>query len=406
MFASVQCHNCSVVPTSRAAVPCGSLVWHQWSGYHCGICSVIWPWTYSFPVLRIVANVSRTIPWYHAGLVVDSDHRNRIFLFVGLVTIVTAPFVYIFLPNDIPSAKFLTEDEKAQAVERLRANQTGTGTREFKWSHTREILLEPKSYLWIGLSLLLNVGASVSNTFGPLILSGLGFDSYKTTLLNMPFGAFQFIIILLASYAAQKFRLKSVILVGLCLPVIAGLAVLYVVPRSGSHEAALLVAYYLLAFLFGANPIIVAWIVGNTAGTTKRSVIMSLYNAGSSAGNIIGPLLFDSNDAPGYHPGLRSVLAIFVTLVFITLIQVGNLMFLNRLQAKKRVKNGKQALIKDRSMDEKYHAVDEDEEILDEVGGSALGTEGGDVSHGRKKLGEQAFLDLTDRKNDEFVYIY
>lgn len=31
--------------------------------------------------------------------------------------------------------------------------------------------------------------------------------------------------------------------------------------------------YYLLAFLFGGNPIIVSWMIANTAGQTKKSVI-------------------------------------------------------------------------------------------------------------------------------------
>lgn len=305
------------------------------------------------------------------------------------MTIITAPFVYWKLDNDIPSARFLTEHERVQAVERLRANQTGIGSRELKWDHVLEVALEPKTYLWIAMSLLLNVGASVTNTFGPLILSGLGYDKYITSLLNMPFGAVQLLIILITSYAAQKCRLKSPVLVALVLPVIAGLVMLYVLPRTDANQGALLGGYYLLAFLFGGNPLIVSWIVGNTAGTTKKSVIMSLYNAGSSAGNIIGPLLFNASDGPSYHPGLRAVLAIFVTLVAVVLIQLANLMVLNRWQAKKRVNNGKLAVFHDASMDDKY--VD----IRDEGQG-----EGG--AH----LGEQAFLDLTDRKNDEFTYIY
>lgn len=89
-----------------------------------------------------------------------------IFMFVGLVTIASAPVVYWKLDNDIPSARFLSEEDKPKAIERLRANQTGTGSREFKWSHIWELALEPKTYLWIGLAMLLNVGASVTNTFG------------------------------------------------------------------------------------------------------------------------------------------------------------------------------------------------------------------------------------------------
>ncbi|KAL2062118.1 hypothetical protein VTL71DRAFT_6384 [Oculimacula yallundae] len=303
-----------------------------------------------------------------------------IFLFVGLVTIVTAPFVYWKLDNDVATARFLNETEREQAIERLRANQTGIGSREFEWSHVWEVFLEPKTYLWFSMSLLLNVGASVTNTFGPLILKGLGFDKYITSLLNMPFGAVQVIIILIASYAAQKSRLKAPVLVVLVAPVIAGLAMLYAIPRNDT--AGLLVGYYLLAFLFGGIPLIVSWIVGNTAGTTKKAILMSLYNAGSSAGNIIGPLLFNAKDAPKYLPGLRAVLGIFVALAFVVILQLLNLMFLNKLQAKKRVANGKQSVIHDASMEDHYLAVD---------------TTAG--------VGEHAF-DLTDGKNDEFVYIY
>ncbi|KAK4545221.1 hypothetical protein LTR36_003400 [Oleoguttula mirabilis] len=324
-----------------------------------------------------------------------------IFLFVGLVTILSAPFVYWKMDNDIPSARFLSESEKPKALERLRANQTGTGTREFKWSHVLELALEPKTYLWVGLAMLLNVGASVTNTFGPLILNGLGFDKYRTSLLNMPFGGLQVIVILLASWAAQRFRIKSAILVVLVIPVIAGLAMLYAISHTKQHEGALLGGYYLLAFLFGGNPLIVAWIVGNTAGTTKKAAMMSVYNAASSAGNIIGPLLFNSADAPTYHPGLRAVLGIFVALAACTIIQAANLKFLNKLQERKRVKNGKPAKLVDHSMEDHYHDADEQ---LDLCMDAAEGNTEAQPAHHR--VGDQAFMDLTDRRNDEFVYIY
>jgi predicted MFS family arabinose efflux permease len=300
--------------------------------------------------------------------------------------VISAPFVYWKYDNDIPSARFLTEEEKPMAVERLRANQTGTGSRDFKWKHVLEAFLEPKTLLWVGMAMLLNIGASVTNTFGPLILSGLGYDEYKTSLLNMPFGALQFLVILIASYLAQKCRLKGAILASFMLPVIAGLAVLYTIPRDQS--APLLVGYYLLAFLFGGNPLIVTWIVGNTAGTTKKSTIMSLFNAASAAGNIVGPLLFNEKDAPQYIPGLRACLGIFVAMAAIVLIQWANLILLNKLQEKKRVKNGKPAKMVDHSMQNQYHAIDEEQ------------------SAEQADIGNNAFLDLTDRQNDEFVYIY
>ncbi|RYP19312.1 hypothetical protein DL766_008483 [Monosporascus sp. MC13-8B] len=350
-----------------------------------------------------------------------------IFLFVGLVTIVTVPFVYWKLDNDILTARFLSENDKPKAVERLRANQTGTtgSNHRFKWRQVLEMAAEPKTYLWVALSVFLNAGAAVTNTFGPLILNGLDFDPYTTSLLNMPFGLVQFSIILAASWLTRRLRLKSAVLFVLTLPVVAGLAVLYAVPRSPAHNGPLLAGYYLLAFLFGGTPAIVAWIIANTAGATKKSAIMSVYNAAASTGNIIGPLVFDSRDAPEYLPGLRAMLGVFVALAACTALQAGNLALLNRRQERRRVRNGKPAKIRDASMTDEYQGfcahgppssdtIDNDNDNYnvsasvvagsDEVAAMARDDDA-ELNLERRRLGDNAFSDMTDRENDEFIYV-
>ncbi|KAI0909590.1 major facilitator superfamily domain-containing protein [Ustulina deusta] len=327
-----------------------------------------------------------------------------IFLFVGLVTIATAPFIYWRLDNDIPSARFLSEEDKPKAVERLRANQTGMGNREFKWGQVLEVFLEPKTYLWVALSLFVNAGASVTNTFGPLILNGLGFDKYLTSLLNIPFGFVQWVIILLASWIVQRFRIKSAVVVIFALPVVAGLAVLYTVPRTPDNNAPLLVGYYLLAFLFGHIPVVVAWVIANTAGATKRSAIISVYNAAASIGNIIGPIVFNSKDAPDYFPGLRVVLGFFVATAACAILQAANLTFLNKMQERRRVQNGKPAKIKDTSMSDTYQdlAMNEPSDGAGSVSSSAAEQA---AAGQQSRIGQNAFADMTDRENDEFVYV-
>ena len=309
-----------------------------------------------------------------------------LFIFVGLITVLSAPVTYFILDNDVSSARFLSEHEKLQAIERLRANQTGAGSREFKWKQALEALIEPKSWLFIGIALCLNVTAAVSNTFGPIIIEGFGFSSEITSLLNIPFGAVQLLVILPASWLAHRFRVKSPFLASVMLPVLAGAIMLYLLDRS--YIPPLLAAYYLLAFLFGANPLLVSWMISNIGGTTKRSVIMSLFNIGVSAGNIIGPLLFSGKDAPEYLPGLRKTMAITGALIAIIGLQVTNLFFLNKRQERKRVRNGKPAKIHDSSMEHTYVDAPHDNQ------------EGG------QELGNNAFSDLTDSQNDEFIYVY
>jgi hypothetical protein len=74
--------------------------------------------------------------------------KRRIFLFVGLVTVVSVPFT-------------LSNSKSA-------------------WVHTKPVLRlrgsnGPNIAMW-----LLNVGASVTNTLGLLILTGWGSDKYST----------------------------------------------------------------------------------------------------------------------------------------------------------------------------------------------------------------------------------
>lgn len=307
-----------------------------------------------------------------------------LFIFVGLITVLSAPIIWLRLDNDVASARFLTEDEKLQVSERLRANQTGAGTREFRWNQALEAVLEPKTWLFIGIALLLNVTAAVTNTFGPIIVGGFGFEPGVTSLLNIPFGVVQLIVIFPSSYFAHRFRNKSGFLIAVMLPVLAGATMLYKLNRD--YTPPLLAAYYLLAFLFGGNPLLVSWMISNIAGTTKKSVIMSLFNIGLSGGNIIGPLLFNSKDAPYYKPGLTSTMGITGAMVGVVLLQLANLLWLNKRQERKRVKNGKPAKLHDLSMEHRYVATSE-------------------VTAENTQM-EANETDLTDGKNDEFVFVY
>ncbi|WWD22307.1 hypothetical protein CI109_106798 [Kwoniella shandongensis] len=324
---------------------------------------------------------------------VQSPHIKAwqlIFMVCGIITCLTAPIVYLFIDSDISTARFLSEEDKAKGIERLRANQTGTGSNEFKWAHVYELFYDVKTYLWISMTLLLNVGAAVTTYFGPTLIGNFGFDKYRTALLNMPFGFLQFLAILAGCFVATKFKLKSGVLAVFIVPVIVGLVLLYVENTSANFkQAPALAGYYLLAFLFGGNPIIVSWMVANTAGQTKKALIMSAFNAGSAAGNIIGPLLFKKQDSPKFIPGIKAVLGIFCALLAVVGIMVVILYFFNKQRQNQRVANGKPKFIKDTSMESKYQAYGADAD-----------------SEGGVRLGQNALLDMTDYKNDEFVYLY
>lgn len=56
-----------------------------------------------------------------------------------------------------------------------------------------------------------------------------------------------------------------------------------------------------------------AWQAQNTGGDTKKKCTSAMVFVGMCAGNVIGPLLYSTNDAPLYRTGLIADLAMFVT---------------------------------------------------------------------------------------------
>lgn len=205
----------------------------------------------------------------------------------------------------------------------------------------------------------------------------------------MPFGAVQMIATIGGAMLSDRIGMKSVVLLLLCLPPIAGLSILLKVGREKSDRAVLLVGYYLTSFYPGISPLIYSWSGQNTGGDTKRKVTTAMLFIGASVGNIIGPHLFKPSEKPRFTRGVTVNLILFVVLA--VLIVAGMLLtrVLNARQAAKRKALGKSEQIKDLSM-AKRNKVD-GEEVLNQA---------------EDNVGDKAFEDVTDFKNEDFIYVY
>ena len=67
---------------------------------------------------------------------------KAIFLIPGLITGVYGMFMLYFMADSPITARWLTDEEKHVAVERLRGNQQGIGSRVFKWYQIREVFTD------------------------------------------------------------------------------------------------------------------------------------------------------------------------------------------------------------------------------------------------------------------------
>jgi predicted MFS family arabinose efflux permease len=224
-----------------------------------------------------------------------------VYLFFGLLTIAIGLATYWWAHDSPGEARYLSPEDRLKAVDRVKANQQGIVSHKFEWKQFVEAVTEPKYWLYMIMVIAVNAGASVSSVFGSIILQSLaGFSADQAILLNMPFGVLQFVSILTASYLAYRFKRKSPFLLGLVTIVIVGVALMVALPKTRSNKGGLLVGYYLIAFVFAINPLLISWMGGNCAGQTKKAIYYTSFNAGNSIGNIITPYIFNSKFAPQY----------------------------------------------------------------------------------------------------------
>lgn len=187
---------------------------------------------------------------YHA----ENFRWQGLFILYGAMTFVTGVLLFLFLASSPTDAKWLTEEEKVIALERVRGNKTGTEVWKFSWPQLREAFLDVRFYLIFFMLIATGMPNGGLTAFGmcsthlmlspinyteltldigPTIVDGFGYDVPTTQLLNMGSGAAQvtgtFLALLLAKRTNRTFA-------GICTLLLAciGSAMMLGIPSSNN----------------------------------------------------------------------------------------------------------------------------------------------------------------------------
>ncbi|KAF2837589.1 MFS general substrate transporter [Patellaria atrata CBS 101060] len=315
-----------------------------------------------------------------------------IFMFCGLWTVLYSLLVWWLMPDSPMEAKFLSQREKVVAIERLRANQMGIISREWRWDHFWETIYDLKTWCWFFIVLVISIASGGIGTFGNLIVKSFGYDKFHAILFNMPFGIVQAIVTILAGWVAQKTQRKGYVIVGCAIPAMIGAILMLTVDRT--QKGVLLFGYYMVSCMAAITPMIYAWEAQNTAGDTKRKCTSAVVFIGMCTGNIIGPQLYSPDQAPLYRAGLISSLIMFALSAIFAILITFYLMYLNKRHAKRRQELGKSA-----------HIIDESMVGKDKIG-QMKATDMEDNTGTHRRVGEHSFADMTDLKNEDFIFVY
>jgi hypothetical protein len=123
-------------------------------------------------------------------------------------------------------------------------------------------------------------------------------------LLGIPSGVVDIAVILLASWLHGRTGDSLYTSVGFVFTATVGLIFLITLPTAGK-----LVGLYLVTFYIGAYILFLGSITANTSGYTKKILTNAIVLIGYTVGNMIGPLIMTSNQAPLYVGGVAGCIA-------------------------------------------------------------------------------------------------
>ncbi|KIM92207.1 hypothetical protein PILCRDRAFT_300 [Piloderma croceum F 1598] len=204
------------------------------------------------------------------------------------------------------SAKWLSDAEKAAAIQRVAANQTGIKNMHFKWSHLKELAFDVQIWLLVVLIALISICSGVITTYSATVIRNFGYSSPQAALLNMPSGLVSIASAIIAGYFVGRQSNRWLWISMLCVPAVLG-ALMSFLPATnkGGHLAGI----YLVNTITPTLVLVYSWVVANVAGHTKRVFAAALISAAFCIGSIIGPQTFQAKDAPEYIPAKIAVLA-------------------------------------------------------------------------------------------------
>ncbi|EGV60400.1 MFS general substrate transporter [Yamadazyma tenuis ATCC 10573] len=290
---------------------------------------------------------------------------RSLFLILGVVTMVLAVAMVLVVPDLPTQAWWLSEEDKLLTVERIRDNEQGFGTKDFKWHQVKEAFLEPRAYLFAMLAICIELPNSGITAYGSILLNTeFEFDTEKALLMKAPTGVVQLFGLSLIGILNSKRLIKHptiVALIGLCFALMGGCMLCF-----SKNKYAALAGFYLIGFSPISMVTALTGLSADIAGRTKKVVCNGIYLVGFCFSSAVGPQTFLASEAPNYPTAKYCLVGFYIGAMF----TIAILGYYNYSVNKKR---------------------DSERDAL------------GDAY---KKVENSAFIDMTDRENKDFRYTW
>ncbi|KAF4121421.1 Major Facilitator Superfamily [Geosmithia morbida] len=240
------------------------------------------------------------------------------FIIFGAITVVYGCFLFFYLPDSPMNARWLSEHDRALAIERVRSNRTGVENHVWKWSQFKECIMDIQCWMLVATFFLDDIPAGGVASFGSIVVKGFGYSTLYSTLLLVPLGVIQAICIIFGGFMTSKFKnIRTWLIAGCQIPALIGAVLLYTLPRE--NQRGLLGSYYIVQTHGIVGTLTMSLVSSNFAGYTKKATAGAMMYVAFCVGQVIAPQLFLAEEAPVYETAFRASFVCFALCIVFTI---------------------------------------------------------------------------------------
>ncbi|KAH7379777.1 major facilitator superfamily transporter-like protein [Cadophora sp. MPI-SDFR-AT-0126] len=244
-----------------------------------------------------------------------------LFLIEGAITLLVGLSSFFMMPASAVQTKawyrpkgWFTDREVKIVVNRILRDDPSKGDMHNRQAITpRRLWNAARDYdLWplYAIGLVAYIPQAPTNTYITLTLRSLGFSTFNTNLLTIPYSVFHIITLLLITQLSERTNERTLVAMLQPLWTLPCIIALRFWPGALKEAWG---TYALVTVLLSypyCHAILVGWTSKNSNNVGTRSVSAAFYNMAVQLGNICSNFIYRQDDKPLYHRGNRNLLII------------------------------------------------------------------------------------------------
>ncbi|KAI1132967.1 MFS transporter-like protein [Nemania abortiva] len=260
-----------------------------------------------------------------------------IFFIEGIVTVLFGISCFFFMPHTPADSKFLTAEERAMALLRMKMDSHGA-TREadvnhekFDWHWVRMAFSAPQLWLSSFAWFFLLIPLYSFSLFLPTIISGLGYQSTQAQLFTVPPNLGAVISVLLVTWMSDHVKARGPLMAVCCLIATVG----YILLLATKSNAARYAGTFLVAIgVFPNSALVMGWLSNNMAPHFVRATGIGFLIAFANTSAFISTFIYLPEDKPDYILGHSISLGALILCIILVCTQILFLTWENRKRAR------------------------------------------------------------------------